>query len=70
MIIGYGLSGCQKPVALVITTDIARYGLESAGEPTRGAGAVALLMEKNPRPGCWGQLRWETSTPARCTWGW
>jgi len=35
--------------ALVITTDRARYGFQSSGEPTQGAGAVALLMEKNPR---------------------
>lgn len=35
--------------ALVITTDRARYGFRSSGEPTQGAGAVALLMEKNPR---------------------
>jgi len=30
--------------ALVITTDIAKYGLHSAGEPTQGAGAVALVI--------------------------
>jgi len=30
--------------ALVITSDIAKYGLESAGEPTQGAGAVALVL--------------------------
>jgi len=35
--------------ALIIMTDIARYGLNSAGEPTQGAGAIALLVEKNPR---------------------
>ena len=35
--------------ALVIMTDTARYGFGSPGEPTQGAGAVALLMEKNPR---------------------
>ncbi len=35
--------------ALVIMTDIARYGFESAGEPTQGAGAVALLVEKDPK---------------------
>ncbi len=35
--------------ALVIMTDMARYGFGSAGEPTQGAGAVALLMEQNPR---------------------
>jgi len=35
--------------ALVIMTDVARYGFGSPGEPTQGAGAVALLVEKNPR---------------------
>jgi len=34
--------------ALVIMTDIALYGFGSAGEPTQGAGAVALLVEKDP----------------------
>lgn len=35
--------------ALVICSDIARYGLRTAGEPTQGAGAVALLLSENPR---------------------
>jgi hydroxymethylglutaryl-CoA synthase len=35
--------------ALVICTDIARYALRSAGEPTQGAGAVALLVRERPR---------------------
>ncbi|MCZ0717249.1 hydroxymethylglutaryl-CoA synthase [Aerococcus kribbianus] len=35
--------------ALVIASDIARYGLESSGESTQGAGAVALLITTNPR---------------------
>ncbi len=30
--------------ALVITTDIARYGLNTPGEPTQGAGSVALIV--------------------------
>src|SRR5260370_28605429 len=34
--------------ALVICTDIARYDLGSAGEPTQGAGAVALLISESP----------------------
>jgi len=38
----------SRKKALVITTDTARYGFESAGEPTQGAGAVALLMERDP----------------------
>lgn len=35
--------------ALVIASDIARYGLHSSGEPTQGAGAVAMLISHNPR---------------------
>jgi hydroxymethylglutaryl-CoA synthase len=35
--------------ALVICTDIARYGLASPGEPTQGAGAVAMIVSEDPR---------------------
>ena len=35
--------------ALVVCTDIARYELRSPGEPTQGAGAVALLVSARPR---------------------
>lgn len=35
--------------SLVIMTDMARYGFGSPGEPTQGAGAVALLVEQDPR---------------------
>lgn len=34
---------------LVLGSDIARYGLASAGESTQGAGAVALLISADPR---------------------
>ncbi|MFR4617756.1 MAG: hydroxymethylglutaryl-CoA synthase, partial [Streptococcus salivarius] len=34
---------------LVIASDIARYGVGSSGESTQGAGAVAMLVSKNPR---------------------
>lgn len=34
---------------LVIASDIAHYGLHTLGEPTQGAGAVAILLAKNPR---------------------
>lgn len=34
--------------ALVICSDIARYALNSAGEPTQGAGAVAMIIRENP----------------------
>ncbi|MBX3263792.1 MAG: hydroxymethylglutaryl-CoA synthase [Labilithrix sp.] len=35
--------------ALVVCADIARYALGSPGEPTQGAGAVALLVSERPR---------------------
>ena len=35
--------------ALGVCTDIARYALGSAGEPTQGAGAVAMLVTESPR---------------------
>ena len=34
---------------LVIASDIAKYGAETPGEPTQGAGAVAMLISQNPR---------------------
>ena len=34
--------------ALVVCADIARYGLRTAGEPTQGAGAVAMLVSDRP----------------------
>lgn len=34
---------------LVIASDIAKYGVDTPGEPTQGAGAVAMLITNNPR---------------------
>lgn len=34
---------------LVLGSDIARYGLNTSGEATQGAGAVALLISANPK---------------------
>ena len=34
---------------LVLASDIARYGLNTPGESTQGAGAVALIISANPR---------------------
>ncbi len=39
----------SQPKGLVIMTDIAKYGFGTLGEPTQGAGALALLVENNPR---------------------
>ncbi len=35
--------------AIVVSADIAEYARGSTGEPTQGAGAVAMLLEANPR---------------------
>lgn len=34
---------------LVIMSDIARYGLNTAGEPSQGGGAVAMIVSSQPR---------------------
>src|SRR5699024_6339750 len=34
---------------LVLGADIARYGLDTSGEATQGAGAVALVISKDPK---------------------
>jgi hydroxymethylglutaryl-CoA synthase len=47
--------------AIVITTDIAKYDLNSTGEYTQGAGAVALLITSNPRIIAFDN-NWATST--------
>lgn len=41
----------QNPArkALVIATDIAKYGLATGGEVTQGAGAVAMIIASEPR---------------------
>lgn len=35
--------------AIVVCADIAEYARGSSGEPTQGAGAVAMLLEENPK---------------------
>ncbi len=42
-------SGSREERALTIASDIARYKAPSTAEITQGAGAAALLIEKNPR---------------------
>lgn len=37
-----------QETVLVIAADIARYGLNTPGEVTQGAGAVAMLVSRNP----------------------
>ncbi|MEY3498525.1 MAG: hypothetical protein RL308_194 [Bacteroidota bacterium] len=47
--------------AIVVTSDIAKYDLNSTGEYTQGAGAVALLISSNPRIIAFDN-HWATST--------
>jgi hydroxymethylglutaryl-CoA synthase len=35
--------------ALIVATDVARYGVGTPGEPTQGAGAVALVVSDRPQ---------------------
>ena len=39
----------DRQVAIVVASDIASYALGSTGEPTQGAGAVAMLLERKPK---------------------
>ena len=53
----YGIKGALRYLAfdgvgkqaIVVAADIAEYALGSSGEPTQGAGAVAMLLEADPR---------------------
>jgi hydroxymethylglutaryl-CoA synthase len=53
----YGIKGAWRflaadgsdRAAIVIASDIAEYARGSTGEPTQGAGAVAMLLERNPK---------------------
>lgn len=52
----YAMKGAIRQIALdgsggkaiVVCSDIAEYPLDSSGEPTQGAGAVAMLVEEHP----------------------
>jgi len=39
----------ENKYALVVVSDIAKYDLGSSGEVTQGAGAIAMLLNHNPR---------------------
>lgn len=53
----YGLKGALRyvgsdgadRVAIVVAADIAEYSRGSSGEPTQGAGAAAILVERDPK---------------------
>lgn len=38
-----------RSIGIVVASDVAKYELESSGEYTQGAGAVAMLVKSNPR---------------------
>ena len=48
-IAGLLAAGARDESGLVVSSDIARYDAPSTAEITQGAGAVSLLVEKNPR---------------------
>lgn len=39
----------QNKKVLIVSSDIAKYGLNSGGEPTQGAGSISMIISKNPR---------------------
>lgn len=39
---------CHNKKVLIIMSDIAKYGIDSPGEPTQGAGSISLLVSNNP----------------------
>lgn len=41
--------GAEERMGIVVTSDFAKYELESGGEYTQGAGAVAMLVKHKPR---------------------
>ena len=45
----YVHSDAPEKKAIVVCSDIALYQMGSSGEPTQGAGAVATLIESNPK---------------------
>ena len=53
----YAMKGAIRHIALdgagsvgiVVCSDIAEYAIGSSGEPTQGAGAIAMLIEENPK---------------------
>lgn len=52
--------------AIVVSADIAQYARGSTGEPTQGAGAVAMLLEENPKLLCLDLYQSGSSSAYRC----
>ena len=55
------VNGGRNRVGIVVTSDNAKYELGSSGEYTQGAGAVALLVKRNPRLLAFGE-HWGVAT--------
>ena len=47
--LNFMLKSSHRARSLVIASDIAKYGIDTPGEPTQGAGSVAMLVTQNPR---------------------
>lgn len=49
----------QNPMAkvLIIGSDLAKYGVDTPGEPTQGAGAVAMIVAKDPKIMIFNQIK-------------
>jgi len=45
----YLLSEGKEKCAIIVASDIAKYAIGSSGEATQGSGAIAVLIEKNPK---------------------
>ena len=43
------VAGSDDNIGIVVASDVAKYELGSSGEYTQGAGAVAMLVRRNPR---------------------
>lgn len=55
------VNGDENRIGIVVSSDNAKYELDSTGEYTQGAGAVAMLVKQNPRLLAIGQT-WGVAT--------
>lgn len=61
-------SAPEGAVALIVAADIARYAPESPGEPTMGAGAVAMVLGREGRLASLDRTSYPWSAPAFDFW--
>lgn len=55
------VNGDENRIGIVVSSDNAKYELDSTGEYTQGAGAIAMLVKQNPRLIALGH-NWGTAT--------